>query len=91
MIITAIKARKLLSEGCIGVLAYVVSKTEIRVRIEETPIIQEFSNVFLKELLGLGLKQKIKLSIKLVLGTTLISKALYRITTTKLQKLKKQL
>lgn len=91
MIITIVKARKLLSEECIGVLAHVVSKMEIRVHIEETPIIQEFSNVFLKELLGLGLKQKIKLSIKLVLGTTLISKAFYRITTTKLQKLKKQL
>lgn len=47
--------------------------------------------VFPKELLGLPSERDLEFSIDLLLGTTSISKATYRMASTKLQELKVQL
>lgn len=84
MMIKAMKVRKMLSKGCIDFLAHIVSKVESNLSIDRMPIIQEFSDVFLKELLGLAYEQEIKFITKLAPDRMLISKALYKITPTEL-------
>lgn len=46
MMISAIKVRKMLSKGCTGFLAHVMSKVESGPSINEMLIIQEFLDVF---------------------------------------------
>lgn len=81
----------MLSKWCTGFLAYIVSKVELSSSIEEMLVIWEFPDVFLIELSGVALEQKIKFNIKLTLSITFISKALCRMTLAELQKLKRQL
>lgn len=52
--------------------------------LEEMSVVQEFSNMLPKELLGLVPKRELEFIIKLEPRTALISKALYRMATTKL-------
>lgn len=46
LMISALKARKMLSEKCTGFLAHVISKVESRLSIKEIPVVREFPNVF---------------------------------------------
>lgn len=47
-----------------------VSKLELDLSIDKTSVIQEFLDVFLKELLGLTLEQEIKFNIEFASNTT---------------------
>lgn len=72
--ISAVKARKILSKGYISFLAYMVSNVKSSLGIKETWINWKFLDVFPKELAGLPPKQEVEFNIKLVLGITHISK-----------------
>ena len=54
-------------------------------------MIKEFPYVFLEELPGLPPEREVDLSTKVVQGTTLISRAPYRVAPTELKELKTQL
>ena len=54
-------------------------------------MINEFPNVFPKELLGLPPEREVDMSIEVLLGTTPISRAPYRMAPTDLKELKTQL
>ena len=54
-------------------------------------MIKEFSDVFPEELPGLPPEREVDLSIEVVQGTTPISRAPYRMASTKLKELKTQL
>ena len=58
---------------------------------ENIPMIREFPNVFLEELLGVPSKREVDLSIEVLQGTTPISRAPYRMAPTELKELKTQL
>ena len=58
---------------------------------ENIPMIREFTDVFPEELLGVPPEREVDLSIKVVQGTTPISKAPYRMAPTELKELKTQL
>ena len=79
MFISALKARKLLAEGCIGFLTNMVDKTqETKSRPEEVPIVKDFMEVFPEDLPGLPPEQEIAFKIELLSGSAPVSKAPYR-------------
>jgi len=59
--------------------------------LETPPIIKEFQDVFLEEILGLPPHRDIGISIELVLGATPVSRAPYRMSIPKLLELNMQL
>ena len=54
-------------------------------------VVREFQDVFPEELLGIPLERDVDLSIDVLLGTTPISRAPYRMAPTELKELKIQL
>jgi len=82
------KANKMLSQGCIGYLCYVIEVKEEKVKIENIPVVCEFPDVFPEELLGLHPKRKIDFEIELIPGAQRILKAPYRMAPTELKELK---
>ena len=60
-------------------------------KLDDIPVVREFSDVFPKDLLGIPLDREIEFSIDLLLGTSPISKAPYRMALTELKELKEQL
>ena len=59
--------------------------------MEKIPVVREFPNVFPEELPSIPLERDVDLSIEIVLGTTPVSKAPYRMAPTELKELKVQL
>ena len=68
--LTALEARKLLLQGCMGYLAHVLDKRmEEKLKINYVPIIQDFPKVFLEDLPGLPPDREIDFEFDLVPGT----------------------
>jgi hypothetical protein len=59
-------------------------------KLQKTPIVREFPNVFPKDLPSLPPKREIKLYIELTLGTVIVHKAPYQMALAKLKELKLQ-
>ena len=78
-------ANRMLLKRCVGYLA-----TTIKVATEQSDmhVVCRFLDVFPKELPGLPLDREIEFEIELLLGTTPISKAPYRMAPTELKELK---
>ncbi|KAL5537790.1 hypothetical protein UlMin_046097 [Ulmus minor] len=90
--ISAIKAFKLLANGCEGFLASIVDNCEDgRSRPEDVLVVKDYLEVFPKDLLGLPPDREIEFEIELLPGSQPISKAPYRMAPAELQELKKQL
>ena len=67
--LTALEARKVLLQGCMGYLAHVVAKRmEEKLKIDDMPIIRDFLEVCPEDLPGLPPDREIKFEINLVLG-----------------------
>jgi hypothetical protein len=60
-------------------------------KIEEIPVVQEFSDVFLEDLQGLPPDREIEFCIELTHGAAPVSKAPYRMAPAELKELKEQL
>ena len=60
-------------------------------KLDDIPVVREFSDVFPKDLLGIPIDREIEFSIDLLPGTSPISKAPYRMALTELKELKEQL
>jgi len=80
----------LLSKGCIAFLCAVEVLKTPELQPKEIPIVQEFLEVF-QEVPGLPPDREIEFAIELLLGTTTISKAPYRMAVAQLAELQKQL
>ena len=65
--------------------------TVSKVRMEDVPIVQEYSDVFPDDLPGIPPDREIEFNIDLLPGTTPISIAPYRMTPAKFRELKSQL
>ncbi|KAL5548161.1 hypothetical protein UlMin_003392 [Ulmus minor] len=92
MFISAMRARKLLTNGCSGFLASIVDTTKKeKVELEDVPIVNEFEEVFPDELPGIPPDREVTFEIELVPGTTPISKAPYRMAPMELKELQTQL
>nr|GEZ05785.1 hypothetical protein [Tanacetum cinerariifolium] len=78
-------------ESQLGLLASIMDTSSDGPSLETYPVIHDFSNVFLEELLGIPPEHEVEFGIELVSSTQPISKALYRITRIELKELKEQL
>ncbi|XP_042446393.1 uncharacterized protein LOC122031333 [Zingiber officinale] len=91
-VISAMQARRLLSQGCQGyLLSMVKADTDALPRLSDVPIVREFSDVFPDELPGLPPKRQVEFTIELVPGTAPVSKTPYRMAPKELEELKVQL
>ena len=91
MVISALKAWKSLKKGCDGYLAYVVDTKKEELRMEDIPVVCEFSDIFPEKLSGVPPEPEIDFEINLVPGAEPISKAPYRMAPAELRELKVQL
>ena len=78
-------------KGCETFLALILDSKRGQVDVEKIPIVREFLDVFPKELPGILFEMEVDLSIEIVLGTTPMSRAPYRMAPTELKELKSQL
>ncbi|GJR76093.1 putative reverse transcriptase domain-containing protein [Tanacetum coccineum] len=90
-IISALKARTLISHGCEGFLASIKDTSLDGPRLESHPVVQNFPDVFPDELPGLPPEREVEFMIELIPGAQPISKAPYRMTPVELKELKDQL
>ena len=90
-IISCLSGKFLLAKGCEGFLAHVVDTTQPSPRMEDIPIVQEFTDVFPEELPGIVPDREIEFTIELVPGASPVSIAPYRMAPADLLELKTQL
>ena len=90
-IMIAMKASKMLRKSYQGYLAYALEVRDSGSRLEDIPVVREFSNVFLEDLPGIPLDRKIDFQIELAPRTEPISKAPYRMAPSELKELKVQI
>ncbi|KAA3470820.1 DNA/RNA polymerases superfamily protein [Gossypium australe] len=79
------------SDSLPSYLAFVLNTHESEVKIETVPMVCEYSDVFSEELLGLPPAREVEFGIEIVLGTSPISVAPYRMAPLELKELKVQL
>ena len=90
--ISALKARELLLQGCVGYLAHVVDTNRTETSGPgETRVVCDFADVFPDELSGLPPSCEIEFAIDLIPGSEPASKAPYRMAPAELKELKVQL
>ncbi|XP_070678252.1 uncharacterized protein [Malus domestica] len=85
------KAKRLLSKGCQGYLAYVVLNDNAPSSVDDVRVVKHFPDVFPNDLPGLPPETDVKFAIDLLPGTDLISLTLYRMAHAELRELKIQL
>ena len=90
-VISSMEARRFLRKVCEAFLALILDSKREQVNLENIPVIREFPDVFPEELPGVPPEREVDLSIKVVQGTTPISRAPYRMAPTELKELKTQL
>ena len=90
-VISATQARRLMRKGYETFLVVILDSKRDQVEVEKIPVLREFPDVFPEELPGIALEREVDLSIKIVPGTTPMSRAPYRVDPTKLKELKSQL
>ena len=90
-LIRAIKVQKLLNRGCEGFLCNVLDTKPPELSLTDIPVVQEFSDVFSKEILGFPSPREVEFCINLVTGATPISKPPYKMALAELKELKIQL
>ena len=90
-VILDMEARCFLRKGCEAFLALILDSKKEQVNFENIPVIREFPDVFLEELLGVPPEREVDLSIEVLKGTTPISRAPYHMAPTELKELKTQL
>ncbi|GJZ72298.1 putative reverse transcriptase domain-containing protein [Tanacetum coccineum] len=94
-IISSIKTQKYMLKGCPIFLAHVTTK-EIedkseKKRLEYVPIVQNFLEVFPKDLSGLPSTRKVKFQIDLIPGAAPVARAPYRLAPSEMKELLDQL
>ncbi|KAM1798221.1 hypothetical protein ACFX12_032316 [Malus domestica] len=90
-IISAMKAKKLLSKGCQGYLAHVVLNDDAPSSVEDVRVVRYFSDVFPKDLPGLPPDREVEFVIDLLPCMNPISLTPYRMALAELRELKVQL
>ncbi|XP_071939145.1 uncharacterized protein [Coffea arabica] len=91
VMISGIRARKMLSKGAQGFLAFLINAPSNQVKLEDVPVVREFPDVFPEELKTLPPEREVEFKIDLVPGTAPISKTPYRMAPVELKELKIQL
>ena len=90
-VIPAMQARRLMRKGCETLLGMILDSKRGQVDVEKILVVREFPDVFHEELPSIPLEREVDLSIEIVPGTTLMSRAPYGMAPTELKELKSQL
>ncbi|GJT91255.1 putative reverse transcriptase domain-containing protein [Tanacetum coccineum] len=90
-VISYIKARKYVEQGCHLFLAHVTEKKSKEKRLEEVPVIHDFSKVFPEELPGLPPSRQVEFQIDLVPRAAPVARAPYRLAPSEMKELLVQL
>ena len=90
-VISAMQPRRFIRKGYEAFLALILNSKIGLVNVEKIPVVREFPDVFLEELPGIPLEREVDLSIEIMPGTTLVSRAPYRMAPAELKELKVQL
>ncbi|XP_077242535.1 uncharacterized protein LOC143883058 [Tasmannia lanceolata] len=77
IVLSAIQACRLLRQGCKAFMASVVEINDIDMKIENIPIVREFTDVFPEDLPGLPPNREVEFTVDVAPGTAPISKAPY--------------
>ncbi|KAL8155573.1 hypothetical protein AgCh_000819 [Apium graveolens] len=85
------KTKRLLKKGNEAYLAYVMDTRKEIPNIQDILVVNEFEDVFSKNLLGLPPDREMEFAIELELGTTPVSKAPYRLAPVEMKELASQL
>ncbi|GJS11378.1 putative reverse transcriptase domain-containing protein [Tanacetum coccineum] len=86
-IISCIKARKYVEQGCHLFLAHVMKKKSKEKRVEDVPVIHDFPEVFPKELPGLPPPRQVEFRIDLVPEAAPVARAPYRLAPSEMKEL----
>ena len=89
--LTMMQTKRLLRQGCEAYLAYVVDTERKIPNIKEVEVVNEFEDVFPKDLPRLPPDREIEFAIELVPGAAPVSKAPYRLAPVELKELATQL
>ncbi|KAJ9565898.1 hypothetical protein OSB04_001864 [Centaurea solstitialis] len=90
-LVSFMKMRSHLRKDCVAFMAHVVDKKAKEKQIQSIPIVREFPEVFLEELLGLPPPRQVEFHIDLVPGAGPIAKSPYRLAPSEMQELSNQL
>nr|GEZ32700.1 hypothetical protein [Tanacetum cinerariifolium] len=90
-IISCIKARKYIENGCELFLAQVTGRVSKEKRVEGVPVIRNFPEVFSNDLHGLPPPRQVKFHIDLIPGATPVARAPYHLAPSELKELSEQL
>jgi len=90
-LISAMKASKLLCQGCMGYWCYAIDTQAKEEKAGNIPVVCEFEDVFPEELPGLPPQREINFGIELIPDAQPISKAPYHMAPTEFKELKLQL
>ncbi|GJR54230.1 hypothetical protein Tco_1404751 [Tanacetum coccineum] len=89
-IISMMKASKYMKKGCVAYLAYTID-AQVNKQVVYVPIVEEYLDVFPKDLPGIPPDHQVEFRIDLVPGAAPIAKTPYRLAPTEIQELMKQL
>ena len=90
-VILAMRPRRFIRKGYEAFLALILDSKRGQVDVEKIPVVREFPDVFLEKLPGIPLEMEVDLSIEIVLGTSPVSRAPYRMALIELKELKVRL
>nr|GEV45754.1 putative reverse transcriptase domain-containing protein [Tanacetum cinerariifolium] len=90
-LISCIKTKRYISQGCQNFMIQVMEKKSDEKRLEDILVVKEFSDVFLEDLPGLPPIRQVEFQIDLIPGTTPVARAPYRLAPLEMQELSNQL
>nr|GEW16200.1 putative reverse transcriptase domain-containing protein [Tanacetum cinerariifolium] len=90
-IVSCIKARKYIENGCELFLAQVTKQGSKDKRLEDVPVIQDFLEVFPDELPGLPPPRQVEFRIDLIPGAAPVARVPYHLAPSKMKELSEQL
>ncbi|KAI3821446.1 hypothetical protein L1987_09014 [Smallanthus sonchifolius] len=89
--INCMKAHKYLRKGYCAFLAHIVEKKPEERRLDDIPIVRDYSEVFPEDLPGLQPSRQVEFRIDLVPGAAPVARAPYRLAPSEMQELSSQL
>ena len=93
--ISALQLKRVVRKGCKDFAVKLINEENTnnrdKLKMEDIPILREYSDVFLEEILGLPPKRELDFTIEMILGAVPKSKAPYWMNILELNELKSQL
>nr|GEX18340.1 reverse transcriptase domain-containing protein [Tanacetum cinerariifolium] len=90
-IVSCIKARKYIENGCELILAQVTKQESKLKRLEDVPVIQDFPEVFPEELPGLPPPMQVEFHIDVIPSAAPVARAAYHLAPSEMKELSEQL